>query len=320
MGLAGEGVRYDGAGFVEYLASLADDHPIASIEDGMDEGDWAGWSMLTQRLGDRVQLVGDDLFVTNTRILKRGIDAGSGELHSDQNSTRSAPCRKRWTPSPWRARPAIRRWFPTVPAKPKTRPIADLAVGAATGQIKTGSLCRSDRVAKYNQLLRNRGSARCAGALSWPLGDQTRVKLLFAALVLLIVGLQYRAWSQRRTVYFAAKALNERLERQQRRAELQRQRNRILAAEVLALKRGDAAVEARARRDLGMILEGETFYIVAEELQPEKANGLPASLPGHLCRRRLVSYAGCRVPGRCGPGTLVRRSPHQPECMGAKGT
>ncbi len=105
------------------------------------------------------------------------------------------------------------------------------------------------------------------------------MKLLFAALVLLIVGLQYRAWFSD-DGYFAAKALNERLEHQQRRAELQRQRNRILAAEVLALKRGDAAVEARARRDLGMILEGETFYIVAEESQPEKANGLPASLPG----------------------------------------
>ena len=152
-GLAGEGVRYDGAGFVEYLAGLADDHPIASIEDGMDEGDWAGWSMLTQRLGDRVQLVGDDLFVTNTRILKRGIDAGVANsilIKLNQIGTLSETL-----DAITMAREA---GYTAVVShrsgETEDTTIADLAVGAATGQIKTGSLCRSDRVAKYNQLLR----------------------------------------------------------------------------------------------------------------------------------------------------------------------
>ncbi|HBO12020.1 MAG TPA: phosphopyruvate hydratase, partial [Halieaceae bacterium] len=76
--LAGEGKDYDSAGFVEYLAGLVDAHPILSIEDGLDEGDWDGWKLLTERLGDRVQLVGDDLFVTNTKILQQGIERGVG--------------------------------------------------------------------------------------------------------------------------------------------------------------------------------------------------------------------------------------------------
>ena len=102
------------------------------------------------------------------------------------------------------------------------------------------------------------------------------MKLLIAILILLIVGLQYRAWFSE-DGYFAVQALSERLEQQQRRAELQRQRNRLLAAEVLALKKGHAAVEARARRDLGMIREGETFYIVAEDLALGNAAELSVS-------------------------------------------
>ena len=101
------------------------------------------------------------------------------------------------------------------------------------------------------------------------------MKLMIVLLVLVIAGLQYRAWFSE-DGYFAVQALNERLERQQRRAELQRQRNRLLAAEVLALKEGHAAVEARARADLGMIREGERFYILTEE----PAAGNPGELPG----------------------------------------
>ena len=104
------------------------------------------------------------------------------------------------------------------------------------------------------------------------------MKLLIVMLILLIAGLQYRAWFSD-DGYFAAQALNERLEQQQRRAELQRQRNRLLAAEVLALKKGHAAVEARARADLGMIREGETFYIVAEEVTPTDPMELPEAAP-----------------------------------------
>ena len=105
------------------------------------------------------------------------------------------------------------------------------------------------------------------------------MKLLIVVLVLLIAGLQYRAWFSD-DGYFAARTLKERLEQQERRAELQRQRNRQLAAEVLALKNGNAAVEARARADLGMIREGETFYIVAAEPVPGESREPPGTAPG----------------------------------------
>ena len=151
--LAGEGARYDSAGFTEYLAGLAHGQPIVSIEDGMDEGDWEGWRLLTQRLGKRVQLVGDDLFVTNTRILRRGIDAGVANsilVKLNQIGTLSETLD---------AIAMAREAGYTVVVSHRSgetedTTIADLAVGAAAGQIKTGSLCRSDRVAKYNQLLR----------------------------------------------------------------------------------------------------------------------------------------------------------------------
>ena len=151
--LAGEGARYDSAGFAEYLTGLADGHPIASIEDGMDEDDWEGWRLLTQRLGDRVQLVGDDLFVTNTRMLKRGIDAGVANsilIKLNQIGTLSETLDA--------IAMARRAGYTAVVShrsgETEDTTIADLAVGAAAGQIKTGALCRSDRVAKYNQLLR----------------------------------------------------------------------------------------------------------------------------------------------------------------------
>ena len=151
--LAGEGARYDSAGFADYLAGLAEGHPIVSIEDGMDEGDWAGWLLLTRRLGEKVQLVGDDLFVTNTGILRRGIDAGVANsilVKLNQIGTLSETLA---------AIAMAREAGYTVVVSHRSgetedTTIADLAVGAAAGQIKTGSLCRSDRVAKYNQLLR----------------------------------------------------------------------------------------------------------------------------------------------------------------------
>lgn len=151
--LAGEGARYDSDGFADYLAGLADSHPIVSIEDGMDEDDWTGWRLLTERLGERVQLVGDDLFVTNTRILKRGIDAGVANsilIKLNQIGTLSETLDA--------IAMARQAGYTAVVShrsgETEDTTIADLAVGAATGQIKTGSLCRSDRVAKYNQLLR----------------------------------------------------------------------------------------------------------------------------------------------------------------------
>ena len=150
--LAGEGKRYDSAGFADYLAGLCADYPIVSIEDGMDESDWAGWKALTDKLGDKVQLVGDDLFVTNTRILKRGIDEQIGnsiliKFNQIGSLSETLDAIKMAQDAGVTAVISHRR------GETEDTTIADLAVGTCAGQIKTGSLCRSDRVAKYNRLL-----------------------------------------------------------------------------------------------------------------------------------------------------------------------
>ncbi len=151
--LSGEGREFDSAGFAQYLRALTEAHPIVSIEDGMDEDDWDGWKLLTQSVGDRVQLVGDDLFVTNTQILKRGIDERVGNsilIKLNQIGTLSETLAA--------IRMARDAGYTAVishrSGETEDVTIADLAVGTGAGQIKTGSLCRSDRVAKYNQLLR----------------------------------------------------------------------------------------------------------------------------------------------------------------------
>jgi enolase len=151
--LAGEGKRYDSSEFADYLAELCDGFPIISVEDGMDESDWAGWKILTDKLGERIQLVGDDLFVTNTSILSRGIDEGVansilikfnqiGSLSETLNAIAMA------------AGAGYTSVISHRSGETEDTTIADLAVATAAGQIKTGSLCRSDRVAKYNRLLR----------------------------------------------------------------------------------------------------------------------------------------------------------------------
>ena len=151
--LSGEGKRYNSAGMVSYLADLAESFPIVSIEDGMDEADWAGWKSLTDRLGDKVQLVGDDLFVTNSTILQQGIDQGIANsilIKFNQIGTLTETLQA--------INLAKLAGFTNVishrSGETEDTSIADLAVGTGAGQIKTGSLCRSDRVAKYNQLLR----------------------------------------------------------------------------------------------------------------------------------------------------------------------
>ena len=151
--LESEGRSLSAAEFVDYLSGWVDKYPIISIEDAMDEGDWEGWALLTERLGKRVQLVGDDLFVTNTAILQEGIDkhiANSILIKVNQIGTLSE------------TRAAIdmakAAGYTAVVShrsgETEDTTIADLVVATATGQIKTGSLSRTDRVAKYNQLIR----------------------------------------------------------------------------------------------------------------------------------------------------------------------
>ena len=151
--LSGEGKVYSAQGFSDFLAELCDQYPIISIEDGQDESDWDGWKYQTEKLGERIQLVGDDLFVTNTEILSRGIEMGVGNsilIKFNQIGTLSETLDA--------INMAKEAGYSVVishrSGETEDTTIADLAVATAAGQIKTGSLCRSDRVAKYNRLLR----------------------------------------------------------------------------------------------------------------------------------------------------------------------
>ena len=151
--LKGEGKVFNSEGFGDYLQTLSEKYPIISIEDGLDESDWDGWAYLTGKIGDKVQLVGDDLFVTNTKILKRGIDNSVGnsiliKFNQIGSLTETLEAIKMAKDAGFTAVISHRS------GETEDATIADLAVGTAAGQIKTGSLCRSDRVAKYNQLLR----------------------------------------------------------------------------------------------------------------------------------------------------------------------
>ncbi|MGE0625494.1 MAG: phosphopyruvate hydratase [Pseudomonadales bacterium] len=151
--LAGEGVTYTSSEFVGYLGSLVDGYPILSIEDGMDENDWDGWKALTDALGSRVQLVGDDLFVTNTDILADGIQRGVANsilIKLNQIGTLSETMDAIVMAQDAGYTAVISHRS----GETEDTTIADLAVATGAGQIKTGSLCRSDRVAKYNRLLR----------------------------------------------------------------------------------------------------------------------------------------------------------------------
>ncbi len=151
--LASENKSLSAAEFVDLLEGWVDKYPIISIEDGMDENDWDGWALLTQRLGDKVQLVGDDLFVTNTEIFQQGIDKGIANsilIKVNQIGTLSETLAA--------IAMAKQAGYTAVishrSGETEDTTIADLAVATCTGQIKTGSMSRSDRVAKYNQLLR----------------------------------------------------------------------------------------------------------------------------------------------------------------------
>jgi enolase len=151
--LASEGKKFNAEEFTDYLSNWVDQYPIISIEDGLDEGDWDGWAYHTEKLGKRIQLVGDDLFVTNTSIFKRGIDNNIAnsiliKLNQIGTLTETLDC----------INMAHNSGYTTVishrSGETEDSTIADLAVATCAGQIKTGSLSRSDRIAKYNQLLR----------------------------------------------------------------------------------------------------------------------------------------------------------------------
>ena len=151
--LKGEGKQFTSNEFSDFLGELCKEYPIVSIEDGLDESDWDGFKYQTELLGDKVQIVGDDLFVTNTKIFKEGIDKGIAnsiliKFNQIGSLTETLAAIKMAKDSGYTAVISHRS------GETEDATIADLAVGTAAGQIKTGSLCRSDRVSKYNQLLR----------------------------------------------------------------------------------------------------------------------------------------------------------------------
>ncbi len=151
--LAGEGLSLTGEEWINMMATWVDKYPIISIEDGMAEGDWDGWKLLTERLGKKVQIVGDDLFVTNTKILKEGIDKGIANsilIKINQIGTLT----ETFAAIEMAKRAGYTAVISHRSGETEDSTIADIAVGTNAGQIKTGSLSRSDRMAKYNQLLR----------------------------------------------------------------------------------------------------------------------------------------------------------------------
>ena len=151
--LSGEGLQLSSGEFSDYLGQLSDQFPIVSIEDGMHESDWDGWADITQKLGKKIQLVGDDLFVTNTRILKEGIEKGIANsilIKINQIGTLT----ETFAAIEMAKRANYTAVISHRSGETEDSTIADIAVGTNAGQIKTGSLSRSDRIAKYNQLLR----------------------------------------------------------------------------------------------------------------------------------------------------------------------
>ena len=151
--LEGESLSLTGEQWIDMMATWVDKYPIISIEDGMAEGDWDGWKLLTERLGQKVQIVGDDLFVTNTKILKEGIDKGIANsilIKINQIGTLT----ETFAAIEMAKRAGYTAVISHRSGETEDSTIADIAVGLNAGQIKTGSMSRSDRMAKYNQLLR----------------------------------------------------------------------------------------------------------------------------------------------------------------------
>ena len=148
-----DGKQIDSAAMIDLLAAWCDKYPIVSIEDGCDEDDWEGWKLMTQKLGDKIQLVGDDLFVTNTKRLQQGIDQGAANsilIKVNQIGTLTETIEA----VELAARHGMTSVISHRSGETEDATIADLAVALGTGQIKTGSASRTDRMAKYNQLLR----------------------------------------------------------------------------------------------------------------------------------------------------------------------
>lgn len=261
--LKSDGLSLTSAQFVDYLATWVDKYPIISIEDGMSEHDWDGWKLLTERLGKTVQLVGDDVFVTNSRILKEGIQRGIansilikvnqiGTLTETLTAVEIAKCAGYTAVISHRS------------GETEDTTIADIAVATNALQIKTGSLSRSDRLAKYNQLLRIEedlgDNAIYAGRCILSINLMKTVALILVTLIALV---QYSLWYGKGG-WLEVFELEKQLQDQHQLNQKSQNQNTILEAEIIDLKQGFDAIEELARNELGMIRKDEVFFQVQQ--------------------------------------------------------
>ena len=282
--LESEGDKPARSQMVDYLATWVDKYPIISIEDGMSEHDWDGWKLLTDKLGKRVQLVGDDLFVTDTRILKQGIAKGVANsilIKINQIGT--------LTETFAAISMATRAGYTTVishrSGETEDTLIADIAVGTNAGQIKTGfPRCRARTESlKYNPAPAHRGRSGRRRELSGPRGVSSigltlLLRILAVIFAVLIVALQYPMWLGKGG-WLRVRQLDAQVDAQKRvNAELQA-RNAKLDADVRDLKQGLEAIEERARSELGMIRQDEVFLQLPQEPVRAPASAEAAANP-----------------------------------------
>ena len=264
--LKADNLELSAAQFIDYLAAWIDKYPIISIEDGMAENDWEGWGMLTERLGKSIQLVGDDLFVTNTKILREGIQKGVAnsiliKVNQIGTLTETFAAIEMAKHAGYTAVISHRS------GETEDTTIADIAVATNALQIKTGSISRSDRIAKYNQLLRIEEElgdaasyAGSRGFLPTKLRNVDReMRWLTLIFVVLIAALQYPLWLGKGSWLRVWEVDREATQQKEINQKL-RARNASLDAEVRDLKQGYDAIEERARSELGMIKRDEIFF------------------------------------------------------------
>jgi cell division protein FtsB len=309
--LGAEGLSLDATEWTNILATWVDKYPIISIEDGMAEGDWDGWKILTERLGKKVQLVGDDLFVTNTKILKEGIDkqiANSILIKINQIGTLT----ETFAAIEMAKRAGYTAVISHRSGETEDSTIADIAVGTNAGQIKTGSLSRSDRMAKYNQLLRieedlgdiasypgraafynlevmtptlvaSRTSLPPTGARFFcgPAKNVGNRRLVPAILIALLGIFHAQLWIGRGSIP-SVREMQHRLTEQLAKKRPGPAANDQLTAEVRDLKEGLEMVEEKARSELGMVKPNEIFVQVTKYDSPGRA-------PHRAARRRLIA-------------------------------
>ena len=315
--LASEGTKLTRSQMVDVLATWCDKYPIISIEDGMSEHDWDGWKLLTDRLGKKVQIVGDDVFVTNTKILKQGIAKGRRQLDPDQDQPDRNADRDVLGDHDGESRRLHRgdlaslgrdrgqhdrrtsRWART-PARSRPDPCRD-----PTGWRSTTSCCGSRRTWAKPPSTR---AAALSSSCSDPAIDVRSLALIF---ILLIAALQYPMWLGKGG-WLQVRELGRQVAAQREANAVLKARNEVLDAEVRDLKTGSEAIEERARSELGMVRADEVFFQM--QSGPAPAKGAPAPSAD---RQALIARCSASRPARI-RGSRRRRGSSCRRATGAR--